>query len=56
MPTITFAHNNGPLHDVVARYEIAASSGQPVWLNRYGYLSDAKLAAIASVRGLTLGR
>jgi hypothetical protein len=52
VPTIAFAHTYGPLQDVVARYEIAASSGQPVWLNRYGYLSDAKLAAIASGRGL----
>lgn len=51
VPTIAFAHTYGPLPDVLARYTIAASSGAPVWLNRYGYLSDAKFAALASLRG-----
>ena len=50
VPTIAFAHTYGPLDDVLARYRIAASAGLPVWLNRYGYLSDAKLAAIAAER------
>lgn len=46
VPVITFAHTYGPLDDVVARYAIAVACGAPVWLNRYGYLSDAKLAAL----------
>ena len=51
VPVIAFAHTYGPLPDVLARYEIAASSGCAVWLNRYGYLSDAKLEALALARG-----
>ena len=50
VPTIAFAHTYGPLADVLSRYRIAAGSGMPVWLNRYGYLSDAKLAALAEAR------
>lgn len=48
VPVIAFAHTYGPLDDVVARCRIAASTGRPLWLNRYGYLSDAKIAALAS--------
>ena len=50
---VAFAHSYGPLEDVVARVDLAlqsslapGGSGQ-VWINRYGYLSDAKLAALA---------
>ena len=50
VPVIAFAHTYGPLDDVVARHAIAAASGLPVWLNRYGYLSDEKLAALAASR------
>jgi hypothetical protein len=50
VPVIAFAHTYGPLDDVVARYRTAASAGLPVWLNRYGYLSDEKLAALAAER------
>ncbi|HVF65109.1 MAG TPA: beta-galactosidase [Casimicrobiaceae bacterium] len=46
--TIAFAHTYGPLDDVLARFAIAVSTGRPVWLNRYGYLSDAKLKALAA--------
>ena len=38
------------LHDVLARTMLAASTGLPVWINRYGYLSDAKIEALASAR------
>jgi hypothetical protein len=54
--TIAFAHAYGPVADVVRRSEIAAASGLPVWINRYGYLSDAKLSALAHVASLTLPR
>ena len=48
VPIIAFAHSYGPLRDVVARTTLAASSGLPVWINRYGYLSDAKIDALGS--------
>ena len=35
---------------VVARFDIARQSGLPCWINRYGYLSDAKVAALGAVR------
>ncbi|MEY3460458.1 MAG: hypothetical protein RLZZ03_111 [Pseudomonadota bacterium] len=50
---VAFTHSYGPLEDVVARVDLALQSSlQPggsgqVWINRYGYLSDAKLAALA---------
>ncbi|MFO1310696.1 MAG: hypothetical protein U1F41_01385 [Burkholderiales bacterium] len=47
VPTIAFVHSYGPVDDVVHRRDIAAASGLPVWINRYGYLSDAKIAALA---------
>ena len=50
VPVIAFAHTYGPVGDVIARHAIAAASGLPVWLNRYGYLSDDKLRAMREVR------
>lgn len=47
VPAIAYAHAYGPLDDVVARVRIARASGWPAWINRYGYLSDAKFAALA---------
>ncbi|HVE50112.1 MAG TPA: hypothetical protein VNG69_10905 [Casimicrobiaceae bacterium] len=49
VPVIAFAHTYGPLDDVAQRACLAASSGAPVWLNRYGYLSNAKIAALGAV-------
>lgn len=49
IPVIAFVHSYGPLADVVARYELARATGMPLWINRYGYLSDAKLAALAGL-------
>ena len=46
VPMIAFAHSYGPTDDVVRRVDIARESG-PAWINRYGYLSDAKLRALA---------
>lgn len=42
------AHGYGPLPDVLRRYE--ALTGHEVHMNRYGYLSDEKLAAIGRIR------
>jgi hypothetical protein len=56
VPVTAFVHSYGPLADVVARYAIAARSGLPVWINRYGYLSDEKIAATAAARGLPAAR
>jgi hypothetical protein len=46
VPVTAFAHTYGPLDDVVKRCTLAASTGLPLWLNRYGYLSDAKIDAL----------
>jgi len=52
---IAFAHSYGPLADVQARFSLAVQAGGQagasarVWINRYGYLSDAKLTALAAV-------
>jgi hypothetical protein len=46
------AHAYGPLDDVIARARVAwQASGRRIWLNRYGYLSDAKLQALAGLDG-----
>ena len=42
--------NYGSLADVTARFDLARESGLPCWINRYGYLSDAKFAALAAKR------
>ena len=47
VPAIAFVHSYGPVDDVVRRRDIAAASGLPVWINRYGYLSDEKIAELA---------
>ncbi len=49
-PIAAFAHAYGPLEDVIRRLRVAweASDGH-VWINRYGYLSDEKLAALKAV-------
>ena len=48
VPVIAFAHAYGPVDDVVGRVRLAAAQAGPLWINRYGYLSDAKLAALAA--------
>ena len=47
VPAIAFVHSYGPVDDVVRRRDIAAAAGMPVWINRYGYLSDRKIDALA---------
>ncbi len=44
------AHAYGPVEDVAARFAVALEApGDAVWVNRYGYLSDAKLEALGEV-------
>ena len=50
VPVHAFAHGYGPLDDVRARVALAFdAAGGRVWINRYGYLSDAKLDAVGQV-------
>ena len=50
IPVRAFVHSYGPTADVVARADIAAATRLPLWINRYGYLSDDKLEALAGSR------
>jgi hypothetical protein len=48
--TYALAHGYGPLADFRDRLSIAwKASESRVWINRYGYLSDAKLEAMRQV-------
>ena len=49
-PIIALAHGYGPVEDFKQRFRVAwtASRGR-TWVNRYGYLADAKLDAIGAV-------
>jgi hypothetical protein len=52
VPVHAFAHGYGPTDDVAARIATAFdASGGRLWVNRYGYLSDAKLDAIGRITG-----
>lgn len=49
-PVYALAHGYGPVVDFRKRLGIAwRASGGRVWINRYGYLSDAKLTAVGEV-------
>ena len=48
VPAVAFVHSYGPVADVVRRRDVATASGLPVWINRYGYLSDEKIRALAA--------
>ena len=49
-PVFALAHGYGPAEDFRKRLEVAwKASGQKVWINRYGYLSDAKLEIVRQV-------
>lgn len=50
VPMIAFAHSYGPLADVRERIALAQATGHALWVNRYGYLSDAKLAMLRELR------
>jgi hypothetical protein len=50
VPVYALAHGYGPVADFEARCAIAwRASGGNLWVNRYGYLADAKLDAIGRV-------
>ncbi len=52
VPIHAFAHGYGPVADVTDRVRLAfEASGGRLWVNRYGYLADAKLDAIGDVTG-----
>ena len=49
VPVIAFTHSYGPCDDVCRRIATAAGAmgeAARLWVNRYGYLSDAKLAGL----------
>jgi len=49
-PVNALAHSYGPVEDFRRRLSVAwQASGGRVWINRYGYLSDAKLDVIGEV-------
>ena len=49
-PVIALAHAYGPLDDFRRRVKVAyEAAGRRVWVNRYGYLSNAKLDAMGEV-------
>lgn len=52
VPVTAFTHSYGPVGDVRDRLQLAQDTGLPVWINRYGYLSDEKFAMVRAVRGL----
>jgi len=49
-PVYALVHGYGPLEDFRRRLQLVADSrADGVWINRYGYLSDAKLDAIGEI-------
>lgn len=52
VPVVAFVHSYGPIEDVRHRLALAQGTGLPLWINRYGYLSDAKLAMLREMRGV----
>ena len=49
-PLVPLVHGYGPPDDFGARFRVIAEANvQGVWINRYGYLGDEKLDAIAEV-------
>ncbi|HET6518894.1 MAG TPA: hypothetical protein VFG47_03630 [Geminicoccaceae bacterium] len=50
VPVYAIAHGYGPLDDFRDRAEVAwRASGRRMWVNRYGYLGDAKLDALGAL-------
>lgn len=50
VPVWPLVHGYGPLDDFTRRFRVVANSeADGVWINRYGYLSDEKLAAIGDI-------
>ncbi len=54
VPVVAFAHSYGPLADFERRARVAfEAAGGRVFVNRYGYMSDAKLDALGRVTAFT---
>ncbi len=54
VPVVAFAHSYGPLADFERRARIAFEAAQGrLFVNRYGYMSDAKLDALGRVTAFT---
>ena len=52
MPVLPSVHAYGPLDDVERRWRVAWETGESgMWVNRYGYLSEQKLALLKRVTG-----
>jgi hypothetical protein len=50
MPIYALAHGYGPLADFRRRLQTAWKAAHAgIWINRYGYLADAKLAAVSEI-------
>jgi hypothetical protein len=50
MPVYGLAHGYGPADDFRKRLNVAwQASRRGVWINRYGYLSDAKMKIVGEV-------
>ena len=50
VPVYAVAHGYGPVEDFRERAEVAwRASGRRLWVNRYGYLGDAKLDALGAL-------
>ncbi len=56
VPVVAFAHSYGPTADFERRARVAFEAAQGrVFVNRYGYMSDAKLDALGRVTGFIRG-
>ena len=54
--TIPSAHAYGPVDNVLARVETALAAGDgTAWINRYGYLGDAKIKGLGRLTGSATG-
>jgi hypothetical protein len=56
VPVVAFAHSYGPVADFERRVRVAFEAAQGrVFVNRYGYMSDAKLDALGRVTAFIRG-
>jgi hypothetical protein len=55
MAVTPLVHGYGPQDDFLRRFRLVAESGvDGAWINRYGYLSDAKMDGVGALwRGST---
>ena len=53
VPVTAFVHSYGPVADMLDRFDAAREAGLPLWINRYGYVSDAKVEALRRWRETT---